>query len=840
MLKKETEIKFCGRVVRCIYNTADFKIYAFDVDKEQYPDIQRNKYNNVSVMGDLSDLTCDVQYEITATQEQTKHGVGYRVKNIRRDTPASVQDTYLFLSEILTQNQAKVLCDHYPDIIDRVKTGRLEDIDLKKLHGIGEYTFNIIKNKIIDNFALADLVVEFQGYLSLTMVKKLFLKYGSIDHVKKALARDPYKCMCGLAGVGFKTADATLLELEKLSIENIKNGKPPIITFSCDLRSSPQRCFSCMLHLLEENEMDGHTQMNLVDLRAKCMSLVPACAHHFTDVIKQKEIYYDKERLVAALSKTYLTEKKIADTILSCVCNAQNVWDYDIEKYRRVGGADLSDEQLNAVRNVCRYSISILNGAGGTGKSFSTQAVIRMLNEHGHTFCLFSPTGKAAKVLSEYTGEKASTIHRGLDYNPGGHCHLEKKNDSVTEYITPWGFDKNNKLSADVIIVDEFSMVDIRLFEHLIDAIDFETTKLLLIGDNAQLPSVSCGNLLHDFMSSGIIPTTTLSKVFRYGEGGLMKIATDVRCCAPYLSKEMRQKKTDFGKNKDYTFVDLPPEQMPQMLVALYRRLLESGNGVENIQVLTAQKKGDCGTEELNKKIQAVANPNYGTNLSLSVGETTYYIGDLVLQHVNNYKAPLYNNQEEFDPFDCVEHEQEPKTAFVANGETGVIVDIVGNKAVIDFDGISVCYSKEEMNDVGLGYVITIHKSQGSSIDNVILCTPQAHTFMMNSNLLYVGLTRMRKRCFHLGSLSTVNQAVLKKANLKRQTFMQSLLTKDQSKALVSQDIAKYTAAYQEQYDVAKQAALEQYEQMEHEEHQDNLPWYSDAELKNLEGFYGV
>lgn len=759
MSKEEKEYKFSGKVVRCTYDTPDFRIFALDVDSKKYPDIKKNKYNNVTILGELHELTVGVTYEISAVEQLGKYGMSYKVLNIKRDVPTTEEDMYLFLSEILTPNQAKVLYENYPDIVQRVKENRLDDIDFNKLKGIKEYTFGVIKRKIIENFCLADLVVEFQGFLNLSMIKKIYAKYTSIEKLKEKLAQDPYKCLCGLAGVGFKTADGILLDMEKASKANIEKGKKPIIEFKSDLRTSPERCLSCLLYMLEENENNGHTKMNLADLRAEMMKLVPACANHFVTAVKADEIHYNKDTMDVALSRTYNLEHKIAQTILYVLHTKKDEWDCDIEKYRTVNGSTLSDKQMGAVANVCKYPISILNGAGGTGKSFSTQAVINMLKDHHKTFRLFSPTGKAAKVLADYTKENATTIHRGLGYTPMG-----------------WGYNQEHKIMCDIVIIDEFSMVDIQLFKRVIDAVDFNTTKLLLIGDNAQLPSVSCGNLLHDFMETKLIPTTTLTKVFRYGEGGLMKVATDVRFCEPYLTSSMKSKMTTFGDNKDYTFVDLPSEVIPQNVVGLYKKLLEKGYSIDDIQVLTAKNVGDCGTVVLNNMIQKVANPNYGSEVFMKVGDTTYFEGDLIIQKVNNYKAELdLQHLSEWEK-DMYSASEDIPTAFIANGETGIVREIYKSYCIIEFDGVFVKYYRADMQMISLGYSITIHKSQGSSIKIVILCTPQSHIYMLNSNLLYVGLTRMKEGCYHLGALNSINQAVKKKANLTRHTHMQELL----------------------------------------------------------------
>lgn len=742
---------FKCEIVRCTYNTPDFKIYACMVDKTKYPEIKQNKYQNVSILGELHDLIEGVEYEITATEQISKYGVSYKVLNLRRDLPTDTAGTYAFLSEILTENQATVLMENYPDIIQRVKNDDLDDIDLSKLKGIGKKSFEKIKDKIIINYCLMDLVAEFKNVLSMTMIKKIYDKYSSIEKLKAKLKTEPYTTLTRISGIGFKTADTIVLEMQK---ENV-------IDFGYDVKTSPDRCLSCILYLLEENEKEGHTKTNLAELRANILKIVPACADHFTDVIKSEDIYYDKEIMDVSLSKTYDLECEIAYTILSNLKNPNKIWDFDIDKYRTVDGFNLSDEQMQILDVVCKNNIAILNGFAGSGKTASTKGLIKMFRDHNKSFVLLSPTGKAAKVLSENTGESASTIHRGLHYIPPN----------------TWTYNAEHKLFTDIVIVDEFSMVDIHLFKRLLDAIDFEYTKLLIIGDNAQLPSVSCGNLLHDFMEANVIPTVTLTKIFRYSEGGLMKAATDMRCCKPYLSKDMKGKMTSFGDNKDYTFIDLPSDLIPQNAVALYKKLMDKGLDTEDIQVLTAKNISDCGTIVLNNMIQRVANSNYGSEVNMKIGDTTYYEGDLILQKVNNYDAELdikHLSEEEIEEY---EYNDATPTAFIANGETGVIREVYKTYVVIEFDGIFVKYYRNDMNMVGLGYCTTIHKSQGSSIKNVILCSPQSHIFMLNSNLLYVGLTRMKERCYHLGTLQSVNQATKKKANLSRNTFMQQLLT---------------------------------------------------------------
>lgn len=736
---EENKCKFKCTIEKCLYNTPAFKIYAGDVDSNKYPDIKQNKYRNVSILGELPLLTQNIEYEITAEEEHGKYGISYRVLNIKRDKPRSEDETRLFVMETLTEKQADALLNVYPDIVDRIIENRLDDIDLSKLPGIGKKRFDDIKNKIIENFALFDLVAEFKGTLSMTMLKKMYERFASVEVMREKIKQEPYNTLIQIRGIGFKTADEI--------VNNLYNNK--IIDFGYDIKTSIDRCHACIVHLLRENEDKGNTKMNLVDLRDTCLKLVPSCAHHFAEAAKYKDIYYDKTTMDIAFKNTYNTEKAIAETIYNNIGEC-NILDCDIEKYRNVGEFNLSDAQLSVVDCVRKNKIVVLNGFAGVGKSLSTKAVINMLDDIGMTYKLLAPTGKAAKVLAEFTDRRASTIHRGLGYIPQ----------------KGWTLNEENTIVEDIVIVDEFSMVDVKLFKHLIDAIDFEHTRLLLIGDNAQLASVGCGNLLHDFMCAGIIPTVTLTDVFRYSDGGLMKAATDVRNGRRYLDNTMKHNVTVFGGNKDYTFADIASEQVPNYVAKLYKSLIDKGNKVDDVQVLCSKNISAYGTIAMNNTIQKLVNKNYGGSACMVVGNTTFYKGDIIIQRTNNYDVVTLS--------DIGEDEE----VFVPNGDTGVIIDINSSYADIDFDGIIVRYRQKDMQNVRLGYAITIHSSQGSSINHVILSTPQSDVFMMNSNLLYVGLTRTKKKCYHIGSFKAVNIAIGKKENIERNTFMLQLLKK--------------------------------------------------------------
>ena len=740
-------LKFRGKIIRIVYANEDYRVYGVEIDKASYPELKLNRYGNITIVGDIGDLTFNVDYNITAKEENTKNGISYRVLNITRKKPTTIEDSFTFLSEVITEKQAKTLLDVYPNIIQKVINNDLDDIDFNKTNGIKEKTFEKIKNKIIDNICLAELVTEFKGYLSLSIIRKIYNKYPSVQSLKSKLKSNPYKCLCGLGGVGFKTADSILLEIEKVSNNNINNGKDPIIVFDKSLIESEERCLACVLYLLEENESNGHTKMNLADLRKEVLKTTPECLDKFVHCIKDDSIYYDKKTMDVALAKTYNLEKYIAKQIKYGL-SVNRKWDIDYTKYTESGGNKLTDEQESVLKYLCDNNVIILNGSAGSGKSATTSSIINMLSDNNKTVTIFAPTGRASKISKSYTGLNAKTIHRGLGFMPPN----------------SWTYNLNNKLNYDVIIIDEFSMCGLDLFGRLIDAIDFNKTKLLLVGDAAQLPSVSAGNLMRDFINSKKIPMVTLTKIFRYNSSGIINVATDIRMGKQYLPKT-KDNMININGNKDYTFIKSSNENTLKSVVALYKKLLNNGCKVEDIQVLSSYNKGDYGTVNINNKLQRIANKNYGSENNIKVGETTYYIDDIIIQKSNNYKA-IVNNDAFSDDI----------TTFISNGECGKIIDINNDVAVIDFDGTEILYTKSDLINVRLGYSISIHSSQGGSIKIPILVTPKSHTFMLNSNLLYVGITRATQQVYHIGDIFTVNNACLKREDFNRNTFMEDFL----------------------------------------------------------------
>lgn len=735
------EIKnFKVKIIKERFAKEDFKIYVVDIIEGE--SIKTNKNNEYVINGNVHTLYPNVEYEVKGEEEIHKtFGYQYKIVNIRRDKPIDTDSSRAFLKEIITEKQTDVLLSVYPDIIDRVIKNNIEDIDLNKTKGIKEKTFNIIKNRILENFVLIDLIDRFGGALSFSNVKKLYDQYTSVRKVEQELKKDPYKCLCKLSRIAFKSADKILLNLEDKSKkdENIFN-------FGFDLISSKQRLRACLDYSLKENEMKGNTIASLKEIAKSCSKLTPESIQHFLEVINEEENYFvDKKRDVIAIKETYETEKYIAKTLLEVLDNSVD-WNIETEVYRVDEDVKLTDEQLNTLNNLVKYNVSVLTAPAGAGKSQSVKMAVNMLEDLEKSYIMMTPTGKSSEVLAEYSGKDVGTIHRKLGFNPSA---------------TPsWGYNENRKLDVDVVFVDEFGMVDIFLMKHLLEAIDVERTKILFVFDAYQLASVGCGNIAYDLLTSGVIPINELTKIFRYGEGGLMNIATKTRNSESFLPNNF-QGVQSFGTKKDYIFIQKDDVKTTQQMVQIYDKLLKDGYSIEDISVVVSQNKGAYGTKNLNKSIQDLVQSNKENNY-IKRGDTIFYVGDKVIQVVNNYKALKTNGEEDH----------------IYNGNTGIVLAIRNDVLVVGFKNKKIVYSREELEQLELGYCTTIHKMQGSSSKQVIMITPKNHAFMLNSNLLYVGETRAKERVWHVGDILTINRAIKKKENLQRNTYLDKFLRK--------------------------------------------------------------
>jgi exodeoxyribonuclease V alpha subunit len=739
-LNEEELLQFVFTPEFCVYMGEEFKVFSGSVSAKDYPQIKTNSYGNVSIAGNIHSLSIGVPHLVTAIEEDGKYGKSYKVHNIIRETPKDSNAIKNFLMEILTPTQGENLYAAYPDIINRIRNN--EPVDLSKVKGIGDKSFEKIKKNIMDNFVLVELCEYYHGVFSISIMRKLHEKYASVPLLNAKLKTAPYSILLSLAGCGFRTSDELVLKLEEKGI----------LEFDVPVRESKDRAKACLIYLLQENEGNGHTKMNAKELKELSSKLAPACAHHFVDLLMNDEhIYFHKATMDVSLIWTYRTEEYIAKRLkegLKC----KDIWNINCSKYVvDDNGITLTEEQSSVLSTICNNQIVLLEGAAGCGKSASAYAIIKMLKDNYKSFLLTSPTGRASVVLAEYTKEKTFTIHRGL-----GYIHPNQ-----------WTYNVDNKLPYDVVVVDEFGMVDIFLLKRLLEAIDFNKTKLLIIGDASQLSSVGAGSCLHDIIKSKLIPSVHLTKVFRFGKGGQMTIATKTRLSEKFIDSN-ETNIMQYGDDKSYVFIPLPQEQMLFKMTQLYDKLLKDGYKAKDIFVLTSYNVGAYGTVELNKLLQPLAN-DIKKKKYYKYGETMYYEDDLVMQCANNYRSKIYNIDWDMPTED---------ETLITNGDIGVIYKILDKGIVIKFDKDYIYYTNSSLKDLKLGYSVSITKSQGGSSKIVIMITPKSHTFMLDSNLMYVAQTRAKEKVYHFGEPNVVNRAIKKKANLDRNTYLLELLCK--------------------------------------------------------------
>lgn len=742
-----------------------FRIYSVIVDLNEYPDIVVHPiYATATISGDkIFDLDFSNLYLVKANETNGQYGIGYEVTSIQTKPLETHRDKLNFLSKVLTPLQASTLLSVYPDIIEQIRTNPNFEPDYSLLKGITPNRFARIKMKINDNYEFADICSVFYDSMTMNIIKKLKKKYETVDAIQRHFDEDPYDTLCQIEGIGFKKADAICLAIEEGANKMKLNKQEPTYEFPEPITNSVQRCRACMLYCMEELEnAEGSTRINLEDLKGKVASLIGVCVQHFSEAIADKRLFHlDEELETVSLVTTYKKELRILEKLKEGL--AANIdWKYEGSLVTTVDGQELTEEQIQTQKEILENNIVLLTGSAGSGKSFSMKAMIEMLDNANKSYILLSPTAKAAKVLSNATERSASTIHRGLGAAPFGNGSYRFIHNEA------------NPLLFDLVIVDEFSMVDTDLFYNLLKAIDFEHTKLLLIFDPAQLASVGPGNISYDMVSSGLFKTVALNKIFRYSEGGLITVATDTRNCKRFLPNSARYETTKFGKS--FVFVPEDNESVVDCAVQLYATLLNRGNTFDDTILLSAQNKGPQGTVCINEKIQNQINPQpeeqrikFGTEDN----QLEYRLDDVIIQTMNDYNSIVCDENGNYDE----DENGEPKnTMLIANGETGRIVKVDKSFVVIKYGDYFIYRDKMQLMRTQLGYAISCHRSQGSGYKNVIIVAPSSHTWQLNSNLLYVGFTRAKEHCWCLGDADAVNRAVGKKMEVKRKTNLSILL----------------------------------------------------------------
>ena len=602
---------------------------------------------------------------------------------------------------------------------------------LAEIKGISEKKAHEIAIQIAEKSEMRKVMMFLQKYgISLNLGAKIYQKYG--DSVYSVLQENPYRLADDISGVGFKIADeiAYRIGIHTDSDYRIKSG---------------------LSYTLLQAGGEGHVYLPKEELFKRAEQLLGVDASymekHLVDLSMERKIIQKEEKgqvLVYPAQYYYLelnTARMLRELDIDCPEDEERV-ERRISQIQKETGTVLDEMQEKAVKEAAGHGLLVLTGGPGTGKTTTINAIIRFFESEGAELRLAAPTGRAAKRMTEATGYEAQTIHRMLELTGMPEDDREGQ---------PVHFERNaeNPLEADVIIIDEMSMVDIHLMHSLLMAVT-AGTRLILVGDENQLPSVGPGNVLRDIIRSGQFPVVELKKIFRQAS------ESDIVVNAHKINRgeqvEINNKSRDFFFLKRYD-----ADIIIRVVIALIQEKLPKYVEAKpfEIQVLTPMRKGLLGVERLNQVLQRYLNPPDPSKKEKEIGQGLFREGDKVMQIRNNYQLEWEVRGRYGIPVD--------KGVGVFNGDTGIIrmINEFAELAEVEFeDGRYAQYTFKQLDELELAYAVTIHKSQGSEYPAVIIPILSGPRMLMNRNLLYTAVTRARKCVTVVGSEETFREMI--------------------------------------------------------------------------------
>lgn len=669
----------------------------------------------ITVVGELSQAMVGRHYSLEGEIVfHDKYGEQFKVESAQIVVPTSKEAIIKYLSSGILPHIGKKTAEKIYSLFGEDSLAVIEDDTdkLKGIPGLGKKRIKAIREAANEQKASREAILYLQSMgFGINQANKIY-KFYKEDTVK-VVSSDPYRLVEDISGIGFLIAD----DIAK------KNG------INLD---SEFRIFAGVNFLLTSAaNKDGDCYLELDDLLDRAVSLLNLNRSRIMEIIQVKLIEgrlirdFIGSKEVIYYEHLYRAEDLVATRLIQ-------IYREKIEKtfdFSYLEDSFLDLDQKNAVRRVFENKLSIITGGPGTGKTTLLKALVKVGEDSGMKIALCAPTGRAAKRLEESTEKSASTIHRLLKYAKTDQGYMTYEHDS------------GNPLEADLIIVDECSMIDIELMERLVDAV-LVTSHLVLVGDVDQLPSVGPGNVLKDIIDSGFSNTIKLNKIYRQSEDSNIVINAHRinRGEMPFLNEE----------GKDFFFIDQDnPVNAKKIIIDLVKRRLPNHYGIDpldDIQVLSVMKKGDVGTYALNKDLQEVLNPK-GDELQARDG--VFRVGDKVMQSVNNY-----NLSYTLDGF---------TDQGVFNGD-GARIKAVGpgeNELTLEFeDGKKVVYGREEIDELMHSYAITVHKSQGSEYKVLVMPIFFAPFMLMSRNILYTAVTRAKELVVLVGSREILKKMI--------------------------------------------------------------------------------
>jgi len=669
----------------------------------------------VTIVGELPEVNPGESLKLMGHWiTHAQHGRQFHAERCEQVLPATVEGVRRYLGSGMIRGIGPVMAER---IVRTFREQTLDIIDsepqrLREVLGIGTKRIQQITRAWEEQRAIKQVMIFLQAHgVSTRLAVRIFRQYG--DAAVDVVQTDPYRLARDIWGIGFKTADKIARDL----------GLPS---------DAPSRIEAGLVYTLSQEADQGHVYLPHPELTRKAAELL---------LVKDEQVVYAVDRLAAADQVKREEIQKEAATELGVYLSPFYYSEVGVtNRLRRImetpttrleglqasassisipqdADTPLAEGQQQAIRSALLHKVSVLTGGPGTGKTTTLRALIRLVLSRRHTVVLASPTGRAAKRLSEATGHPARTIHRLLEYSPGE------------------GFKRNDEfpLDADMIVVDEASMLDLILANHLLKAIPPDS-HLLLVGDVDQLPSVGAGDVLRDIIRSGLAPVTRLEVIFRQARDSL--IITNAHRINRGQLPLTPASAADF-----FLFMEPDPDRAAALAVDIVQNRIQRKfglNPLKDIQVITPMHRGSTGVASLNDRLQAALNPSSLERTERSIGGRTLRVGDRLMQVRNNYDKEVYN------------------------GDIGRLakLDTVSQTALLDYDGHLVEYDWMELDEVVHAFAISVHKSQGSEYPAVVVPVTMQHYVMLQRNLLYTAVTRAKKLVVLVGTKQAIALAV--------------------------------------------------------------------------------
>ncbi len=704
--------------------------------------IPKGKTYEVTVVGTLTGANVGEMLHLEGTwTSHPQYGRQFEVRSFRVHYPATIQGLRKYLGSGLVRGIGPVtagkIVDHFGlQILDIIENTPHR---LREVPGIGQRRAETIAQAWEEQKQIKEIMMFLQSHgVSTSLAVRIYKQYG--QEAIHVVSSNPYQLARDVFGIGFRTADkiAHQMGISRSDPARLQAG----LLYALSVLSDEGHCFAYREQLLDqaiqllevdregcEEQLDALIQQEeLLAEDAVAMNTPLAAPAGENQAPENSQPSADKpEGQAIYLPPFFMAERGVSSRLRRIqTARRDRLADFQGLDWKRafdwLAGQipiHLTGQQEEAVKMALTNKVSILTGGPGTGKSTITAAIIRLLQARKHSVLLAAPTGRAAKRLSETTGLESKTIHRLLEFKPGP--------------AGPFLRDQKNPLDTDLIIIDETSMVDILLMNHLLGAVD-QGSHLLLVGDVDQLPSVGPGNVLRDLIASSMIPVTRLDTIFRQAEDSF--IIVNAHRINQGQIPEISQQSKDF-----FLFSEQDPDKASDWVIELVARRIPARFGfdpITDIQVLCPMHRGAVGVSELNRRLQETLNPPGPGKAEFRQGHRVFREGDRVMQIRNDYERQVFN------------------------GDMGRIhrLDLEEAVALVNFDDRVIQAEFSQLDELVHAYAVSIHKSQGSEFPAVVIPLLNQHYLMLQRNLLYTAVTRARKLVVLVGSRQAIAIAV--------------------------------------------------------------------------------